>query len=86
MLYFYGVKLGLESLVRGRFSRESVKNVIVPENYWRTLENRLTFDELHASASDRVLDVGSPKLLSLFLAERVMAEVYSNGYRELLRA
>lgn len=77
MLYFYGLKLGLASLVRGRFSRESVKNVIVPENYWRTLENRLTFDELHASSSDRILDVGSPKLLSLFLADRVRAEVYS---------
>jgi SAM-dependent methyltransferase len=77
MLYFYGVRLGLESIVKGRISRESVKNVIVPENYWRTLENRLTYDELHASASDRVLDVGSPKLLSLFLADRVKAEVYS---------
>lgn len=29
------------------------------------------------SAADRVLDIGSPKLLSLYLAERVGAEVYS---------
>jgi len=77
MLYLYGVKLGIESIVRGRLTREAVKNVIVPENYWRTLENRLTFEELGATAADRVLDVGSPKLLSLFLADRVGAEVYS---------
>ena len=77
MLYFYGLGHGLESIARGRFSRESLKNVIVPENYWRTLENRLTLNELRASSSDRVLDLGSPKLLSLFLAERVKAEVYS---------
>ena len=77
MLYFYGVKLALESFAGGRFSREALKNFIVPENYWRTLENRLTFDELCVSATDRVLDVGSPKLLSLFIAERLRAEVYA---------
>jgi SAM-dependent methyltransferase len=77
MLYFYGLRLGLESIARGQVSRESLKNVIVPENYWRCLENRLTYNELRASSSDRVLDLGSPKLLSLFLAERVKADVYS---------
>ncbi len=77
MLYFYGVRLALESIAGGRFSREALKNLIVPENYWRTLENRLTFDELGVSASDRVLDVGSPKLLSLFIADRLKAEVYA---------
>jgi len=77
MLYFYGLGLGLESIARGRFSRESLKNVIVPENYWRSLENRLTYGELNASSADTVLDLGSPKLLSLFLADRVKADVYS---------
>ena len=77
MLYFYGIRIGVGAILRGRASREAVKNVIVPENYWRTLENRLTYDELRATSADRILDVGSPKLLSLFLADRVGAEVYS---------
>jgi hypothetical protein len=53
------------------------KNLIVPTNYWRSLEFRLAFEELHASANDRILDVGSPKLLSLYLADRIGADVYS---------
>jgi SAM-dependent methyltransferase len=77
MLYFYGLGLGLEALARGMFSRETVKNIVAPENYWRGLEFRLTFNELQASPSDRILDVGSPKLLSFYLAERVKADVYS---------
>jgi SAM-dependent methyltransferase len=79
MLYFYGLGVGLESIARGRFSRETLKNVVVPENYWRSLENRLTYRELNASSSDTVLDLGSPKLLSLYLADRVKAEVFSTG-------
>jgi len=77
MLYFYGLGVALESIARGRFSRETLKNVVVPENYWRSLENRLTYRELNASSSDTVLDLGSPKLLSLYLADRVKAEVFS---------
>ncbi|MCK5572526.1 MAG: class I SAM-dependent methyltransferase, partial [Bacteroidetes bacterium] len=54
-----------------------MKNIIVPANYWRTLEYRIVFEELDASRSDRILDIGSPKLLSLYLADRVGAEVFS---------
>ncbi len=77
MLYRYGVRVGVMSLLRGRITREVAKNLIVPTNYWRSLEFRLAFEELHASANDRILDVGSPKLLSLYLADRIGADVYS---------
>lgn len=77
MLYWYGVGLGLRSWRSGRFSREALKNVVIPVNYWRSVEYRLVFDELDVRASDRVLDVGSPKLLSLYLADRVGAQVCS---------
>lgn len=77
MLYTYGLRLGLHSILRGRVSREVIKNIVVPANYWRVLEYRLVFDLLEARSSDRILDIGSPKLLSLFLAEKLGAEVYS---------
>ena len=77
MLYRYGLRVGLAALMRGRFSREVAKNLIVPVNYWRTLEFRLVFEELHASSKDTILDVGSPKLLSLYLADRIGSTVYS---------
>lgn len=77
MLYFYGLGLGIQSLLHGRFSREAVKNIIVPVNYWRTAEYAAVFRRLRPLASDRILDIGSPKLLSLYLAERYAAEVFS---------
>ncbi len=77
MLYFYGLGLGIQSLLRGRFSREAAKNVIVPVNYWRTAEYAAVFRHLQPESSDRILDIGSPKLLSLYLAERFGAEVFS---------
>lgn len=77
MLSTYGIALGLQSLLHGRITKEALKSIVVPENYWRTLEFRLVFEELRPEQSDRILDVGSPKLLSLFLAEKIGAEVYS---------
>ena len=77
MLYSYGLTLGLQAILRGHLTRESLKNIIVPVNYWRTLEYRIVFEELAAARSDRILDIGSPKLLSLYLADRIGAEVFS---------
>ena len=77
MFYRYGVRVGVSSLLRGRLTREVAKNLFVPINYWRSLEFRIVFEELRASAEDRILDVGSPKLLSLYLADRIGADVYS---------
>jgi SAM-dependent methyltransferase len=50
---------------------------LLPVNYWRNLAFRFTLDELRPTPGERILDIGSPKLLSLFLAERTGAEVYS---------
>jgi len=82
MIHYYGMRLGIESFLKGRITREAIKNVIVPANYWRTLEYRLTFDALSATPADRILDVGSPKLLSFYLADRVGAEVYSTDIED----
>jgi SAM-dependent methyltransferase len=77
MLYFYGLKIGIQSLLRWKLTEETIKNLVIPVNYWRTLEYRLAFEELQPQKTDRILDIGSPKLLSLFLADRVGAEDFS---------
>jgi SAM-dependent methyltransferase len=82
MLSVYGITLGLQSLLHGRVTKEVLKTLVVPENYWRTLEFRLVYEELQPEQSDRILDVGSPKLLSLFVADKVGAEVYSTDIED----
>ncbi len=82
MLSAYGIKLGLQSLLHGRVTKEVLKTIIIPENYWRTLEFRLVFEELRPERSDRILDVGSPKLLSLFIADKIGAEIYSTDIED----
>lgn len=82
MLYSYGLRLGIESLIRGRISRETIKNLIVPVNYWRTNEYRLTFDALEATSADTILDIGSPKLLSLYYAHVIGARVVSTDIED----
>ena len=77
MLYNYGLKVGLRAIIHGHVNRQVVKRLILPVNYWRNLAFRFTVDELQARPGDRILDIGSPKLLSLFLAERLGADVYS---------
>jgi SAM-dependent methyltransferase len=73
-LQMYGAALGVRLLARRRLKR-GLRYVIVPVNYWRGLEYRLALDACGFWAGHRVLDVGSPKLLSLWLADRVGAEV-----------
>ena len=75
MLYTYGVKLGMRTILRGHGSPEHLKTVVTPVNYWRSLEYRLVLEALEATSTDRILDIGSPKLLSLYLADVVGAEV-----------
>lgn len=77
MLYTYGLGLAVQSMLRGKLTRENLKNLVVPVNYWRTLEFRLVHTALAPDPSDRILDVGSPKLLSLYLAEKTGASVVS---------
>ncbi|HEX4621268.1 MAG TPA: class I SAM-dependent methyltransferase [Myxococcaceae bacterium] len=72
----YGMRLGVDLLREARL-RESVALLVKPINYWRTVEYRTVWELAAFSAADRILDIGSPKLLSVFLAERTGAEVYA---------
>jgi SAM-dependent methyltransferase len=82
MIYGYGVALGIESLLHGSAVKESLKNIVVPVNYWRTLEFQLVHDAVRPTAADCILDIGSPKLLSLYFADRIGADVYSTDIED----
>jgi len=72
----YGFSLGV-SLARRGHLRTALSYLIKPVNYWRTLEYEQTCVEADFAAGQKILDIGSPKLLALWLAETVGAEVWS---------
>jgi SAM-dependent methyltransferase len=72
MLHAYGLRLGIKFL-RDRRSRRSLHYLWSPVNYWRALEYDYVFREGEFAPDQRVLDVGSPKLLSLYLATKAGA-------------
>ncbi len=75
MLFSYGVGIGVQALARAHMTKETFKNVVVPASYWRGLEYRLAYEALQPVAGDRILDIGSPKLLSLYIAQHTGATV-----------
>jgi SAM-dependent methyltransferase len=76
-LYGYSVRLGANLMLRGHLVA-GLRRVLNPVNYWRTVEMPWVFRALSPSAGDRLLDIGSPKLLSLYLAERLGCIVWAS--------
>src|SRR5260370_7890267 len=74
MLFGYGFGLGKDFLLHGKI-RRAVPYLVKPVNYWRTAEYRAVLREAAFAKGDRVLDVASPKLLSIYLAEQIGAAV-----------
>ena len=81
MLHAYGLKLGVKLLLRGKW-RRSLHYLVIPVNYWRALEFRLVWNEVGFHVGDRVLDIGSPKLLSLYVARKTGAEVFATDIED----
>jgi SAM-dependent methyltransferase len=75
-LYAYGMRVGTHLLAGGRLKR-GLRYLVQPVHYWRGVEYRLVWNAAGFQADDRILDIGSPKLLSLYLADRVGADVYA---------
>lgn len=80
-LQAYGMRAGLQLLRRSRLKR-SLRYLVVPVNYWRAAEFGLALREGDFRPGARVLDVGSPKLLSLFLAEKAGAQVVATDIED----
>jgi SAM-dependent methyltransferase len=76
MPYLFGLKVGAEELSHGQF-KYAIRHLVMPVGYWRNVEFRFVLDEGDFKHSDRILDIGSPKLLSLYLAKTLGAEVYA---------
>jgi SAM-dependent methyltransferase len=74
-LYRFGLALGLRTLPHSFIG--GLKSLILPVEYVRCAETRYVLQNLDVQRGHRVLDVGSPKLLSLFLAASEGAEVYA---------
>lgn len=74
MLYVYGLKVGL-TLARNGRPRGALRQFRVPVSYWRWVEFPLVCGWGGFRRDQRVLDIGSPKLLALYLATEVGARV-----------
>jgi len=74
-LYRFGLWVGLRTAPRALV--DGLKLVALPVEYVRCAEGRYVLQHLDVGAGHCVLDVGSPKLLSLYLAARIQAEVHA---------
>src|SRR5207248_6289682 len=72
-LWKRGLRTGLSSIKREPIL--GLKRVVLPVSYWRTAEFSYVWEQLAAVPGMRVLDLGSPKDLALFLARDVGCEV-----------
>lgn len=75
-LYGLSVRAGYHLLAARRWKR-GLRYLVEPVPYWRSLEFRLVWEHGDFRAGERVLDVGSPKPFSLYLARSVGAIVDS---------
>jgi SAM-dependent methyltransferase len=74
-LYRFGLSVGMRTLPGA--PREALKNLVLPVEYIRCAESLYVLRNLEVNAGHRVLDIGSPKLPSLFLAARIGALVHA---------
>jgi SAM-dependent methyltransferase len=81
MLYAYGVKIGAKELVRGKFNW-ALRHLLMPVPYWRSLEFRLVRSAGEFKSTDRILDIGSPKLLAIYLAKTLGADVFATDIED----
>jgi SAM-dependent methyltransferase len=70
----FGMGVGARLLAHGHV-RDALPYLIKPVNYWRAIEYLMVLEHGRFAAGQRVLDIGSPKLLALYLAETIGASV-----------
>jgi SAM-dependent methyltransferase len=74
-LHRFGLWLGARLLLSAPMA--GLKSLVLPVEYIRCAETRYILRHLDLRPGQRALDIGSPKLLSLFLAARIEAEVHA---------
>jgi SAM-dependent methyltransferase len=63
----------------------ALRLLLEPLNYWRNLEVPAAIRELDVRPSDTVLDIGSPKIASLFICRHYQCQVYSTDLYDYFR-
>jgi len=75
-IYQFAYSVALRSL-SWRRARDAARLLIEPCTYWRCVEVPAVMRHLRAQPGERILDIGSPKLLSLFLCYHCASNVYA---------
>src|SRR5579862_9399952 len=75
-IYLAALGLGLRALLAGKI-REGLGLLFMPVGYCRFLPNAYVFREFLSLDNPRILDVASPKLLSVILARKTSEQVYA---------
>lgn len=75
-VYRFAYSLALLSFDRKHF-KHALRLLLEPCNYWRNVEVPPVINWLGVKSGQKVLDIGSPKLPSLFIWYRLEAEVYA---------
>src|SRR2546428_5393771 len=75
-LYLFALALGIRIIMRGMIV-EGIKLLISPVGYWRLIPNAFAYQEFLRLNNPRILDVGSPKLPSVFFATKTDQEVHA---------
>jgi SAM-dependent methyltransferase len=80
-IYFFALGTAVRLLAAGR-TTIGLKLLIASVGYWRLLPNAVVWEEAAAIPHPRILDVSSPKLVSLYLAARTGGDVLATDLND----
>lgn len=75
-IYLFSYSLAVRSIC-WRHAKSVLRLLLEPCTYWRNVEIPAVLKYLQAKAGEKILDIGSPKLPSLFIWNRIRAEVWA---------
>lgn len=75
----YSLKIGFNYLknCRGIVLKEGIKRLVIPMDICRYFEIPETINQLSPKRGEKILDLSSPKLTSLYIAENFNSEVFA---------
>jgi SAM-dependent methyltransferase len=74
-LHLFGLLIGARTVPIAPI--DGLKSLVLPVEYIRCIETRYVLQHLGIHHGQRILDIGSPKLLSLFVATKFRVEVHA---------
>jgi ubiquinone/menaquinone biosynthesis C-methylase UbiE len=85
-MILFGLKIGIKSFLKGDF-KIALKRLVLPINYWRVTIFQIVSNFICnipgiEENQIRILDIGSPKLLSLFFASRINGTIIASDLQD----